>query len=53
MAVCDRIDVMSAGRLVSTFDRGAWGRDEIMDAAFSRHAAAGGRFANGESNVWE
>jgi ribose transport system ATP-binding protein len=53
MAVCDRIDVMSAGRLVSTFDRGAWGRDEIMDAAFSRHAAASGRFANGESNVWE
>ncbi|MHC4678154.1 MAG: sugar ABC transporter ATP-binding protein [Planctomycetota bacterium] len=35
MAVCDRIMVMSAGRVAATFDRGRWSREEIMSAAFS------------------
>jgi ribose transport system ATP-binding protein len=35
MAVCDRIAVMSAGRLVATFVRGAWAEDAIMAAALS------------------
>jgi ribose transport system ATP-binding protein len=35
MAVCDRIMVMSAGRVAGTFDRGQWSREKIMSAAFS------------------
>jgi ribose transport system ATP-binding protein len=35
MAVCDRIMVMSAGRVADTFDRGKWSREKIMAAAFS------------------
>lgn len=35
MAVCDRIAVMSAGRLVATFARGAWTEEGIMAAALS------------------
>lgn len=35
MAVCDRIAVMSDGRLVATFARGAWTEDVIMGAALS------------------
>ena len=38
MALCDRIGVMSAGRLVATFARGAWEREEIMKAALSEYA---------------
>jgi len=34
MAVCDRIMVMSAGRVAETFDRGRWSREKIMSAAF-------------------
>jgi ribose transport system ATP-binding protein len=45
MTLCHRIAVMSAGHLVRVFDRGAWGRAEIMDAAFSRHVAGGDRGA--------
>jgi ribose transport system ATP-binding protein len=35
MLVCDRIGVMSAGRLVSVFERGAWSQDALLAAAFS------------------
>ncbi len=34
-AVCDRILVMSAGRVAGEFSRGHWSRDALMDAAFS------------------
>jgi ribose transport system ATP-binding protein len=37
MAVCDRIMVMSAGRVAATFDRGQWSEEEIMSAAFSEY----------------
>jgi ribose transport system ATP-binding protein len=36
-ALCDRIAVMSAGRLAATFDRGAWTQDAVMAAALSGH----------------
>ncbi|MBI2497457.1 MAG: sugar ABC transporter ATP-binding protein [Opitutae bacterium] len=35
MLVCDRIAVMSVGRLVKIFERGAWSRDALLAAAFS------------------
>lgn len=35
MLICDRIAVMSAGRLVGTFDRGAWSQATLLAAAFS------------------
>ena len=35
MLVCDRIAVMSAGRLVKIFDRDTWSRDTMLAAAFS------------------
>ena len=35
MAICDRIAVMSAGRLVATFGREQWSEEKIMSAAFS------------------
>ena len=34
MLVCDRIAVMSAGRQVQLFNRGAWSRDAMLAAAF-------------------
>jgi ribose transport system ATP-binding protein len=37
MAVCDRIMVMSAGKVTVTFDRGQWSEEEIMSAAFSEY----------------
>lgn len=37
MAICDRIGVMSAGRMVATFARGAWTEDRIMSAAISEY----------------
>jgi ribose transport system ATP-binding protein len=37
MAVCDRIMVMSAGRVAGTFDRGQWSEEAIMSAAFSEY----------------
>jgi len=40
MAVCDRIAVMSAGRLVATFERGQWTQQLLLEAAFSAYAAA-------------
>ncbi|HXE22867.1 MAG TPA: sugar ABC transporter ATP-binding protein [Rhodoferax sp.] len=38
MDVCDRIGVMSAGRLVQTFSRGAWSQEALLAAAFSGYA---------------
>jgi ribose transport system ATP-binding protein len=35
MLVCDRIAVMSAGRLVKIFARGTWSQDAMLAAAFS------------------
>ncbi len=35
MMVCDRIAVMSAGRIARTFERGAWNQDAMLEAAFS------------------
>ena len=36
-AICDRICVMSGGRLAATFKRGEWTEGKVMDAAFSGH----------------
>ncbi|GGY94603.1 sugar ABC transporter ATP-binding protein [Pseudoduganella plicata] len=35
MLICDRIAVMSAGRIANTFERGAWSQDALLEAAFS------------------
>ena len=35
MAVCDRIMVMSAGRIAATYGREEWSQEKIMSAAFS------------------
>jgi ribose transport system ATP-binding protein len=35
LAICDRIAVMSAGRLVEAYERGNWTQDAIMEAALS------------------
>lgn len=35
MALCDRIAVMSAGRVAAEFTRGEWNQDKIMAAALS------------------
>ncbi|QDV62092.1 sugar ABC transporter ATP-binding protein [Crateriforma conspicua] len=35
LETCDRIAVMSAGRLMETFERNDWSHDQIMQAAFS------------------
>jgi ribose transport system ATP-binding protein len=35
MLICDRIAVMSAGRIAETFTRGAWSQDQLLEAAFS------------------
>jgi ribose transport system ATP-binding protein len=40
LSLCDRIAVMSAGRLAATFNRGDWTQDRIMTAALSGHLAA-------------
>ena len=40
LAICDRIAVMSAGKLAATFGRGRWTLDKIMAAALSEHAGA-------------
>jgi ribose transport system ATP-binding protein len=39
MSVCDRIGVMSAGRLVKIFERGQWSQQSLLEAAFSAYAA--------------
>jgi ribose transport system ATP-binding protein len=38
LALCDRIAVMSDGRLVTTFARGEWSEAAIVEAAFSGYA---------------
>jgi ribose transport system ATP-binding protein len=38
-AICDRIAVMSAGRLAATFRRGEWSQDAVMQAALSEYVA--------------
>jgi len=38
MAICDRIAVLSAGRLVATFARDAFTEEALLAAAFSEHA---------------
>ncbi|WP_263139608.1 sugar ABC transporter ATP-binding protein [Pseudomonas sp. RIT-PI-AD] len=35
MLICDRIGVLSAGRLIDTFDRDDWSQDELLAAAFA------------------
>ncbi len=35
LEICDRITVMSHGRIVDTFTRGDWSKERIMQAAFS------------------
>jgi ribose transport system ATP-binding protein len=40
MSRCDRIGVMSAGRLVRIFERGEWSEHLLLEAAFSAYAAA-------------
>ena len=40
LAICDRIAVMSAGKLAATFARGEWTQDKIMAAALSEYAGA-------------
>ena len=37
MAVCDRIAVMAAGRIVAEFTAGAWSEEALNRAAFSNH----------------
>jgi ribose transport system ATP-binding protein len=41
MSVCDRIAVMSAGRLVRTFERGEWTQHALLEAAFSGYLGTG------------
>lgn len=35
MLICDKISVMSAGKLVDTFERDQWSQEKILAAAFS------------------
>lgn len=35
MLICDRIGVLSAGRLINTFERDSWTQDELLAAAFA------------------
>ena len=41
MSVCDRIAVMSAGKLVGIFERGQWTQHLLLEAAFSGYLATG------------
>jgi len=40
MSQCDRIGVMSAGKLVRIFERGQWSEQLLLEAAFSAYTAA-------------
>jgi ribose transport system ATP-binding protein len=35
MLICDRIAVLSAGRLIDTYDRDRWSQDQLLAAAFA------------------
>jgi ribose transport system ATP-binding protein len=37
MLICDRIGVMSAGRMTGLFDRDEWTQDALLAAAFEGH----------------
>ena len=37
MMVCDRIAVMSAGKLVDSFVRNEWSQEKILSAAFNEY----------------
>jgi ribose transport system ATP-binding protein len=37
MAICDRIMVMSAGKVAGIFDRSQWSEEKITAAAFSEY----------------
>jgi len=39
MAICNRIMVLSAGRVAETFARGRWSEEQIMAAAFSGYVS--------------
>ena len=45
LALCDRIAVMSAGRVAAVFEREDWSEERIMAAAFSGHLSSGGAVA--------
>jgi ribose transport system ATP-binding protein len=45
LALCDRIAVMSAGRIAAVFERGDWTQERIMAAAFSGHLPGEGAAA--------
>ena len=45
LTLCDRIAVMSAGRLAAVFERGDWTQERIMAAAFSSQLSGGGAVA--------
>jgi ribose transport system ATP-binding protein len=40
MLICDRIAVMSAGKIADTFERGAWSQDALLNAAFSGYLSS-------------
>jgi ribose transport system ATP-binding protein len=40
MLLCDRIAVLSAGRLVQIFSRGEWSRERLLAAAFQRYSSS-------------
>jgi ribose transport system ATP-binding protein len=42
MLLCDRIAVLSAGRLVRTFERGEWSQESLLAAAFEGYARGPG-----------
>jgi ribose transport system ATP-binding protein len=39
MLLCDRIAVLSAGRLAGVFERGTWSEEGLLNAAFSAHGS--------------
>lgn len=45
MAMCDRIGVMHAGRLVAVFERGGWDQQSLLAAAFGDAGSEAGRHA--------
>jgi ribose transport system ATP-binding protein len=42
MLLCDRIAVLSAGRLVQVFDRGEWSQERLLAAAFQGYSGSPG-----------
>jgi len=47
MAICNRILVMSAGRVAGTFQRGGWSEEAITAAAFSEYVRTSGEAQGG------